>query len=194
MKTVFVDVDTQIDFLYPAGSFYVPGASALVRRIAALNHYAASQGSPLISTTDAHSEDDAEFRQYPPHCVVGTCGQSKPQITLLERRVSVPNVHVKLALGDAQQILLEKQDIDCFTNVNLKPLLDHLGADRYVVYGVVTEICVRKALEGLLDTGKEVMMVRDAVRCLSEETAAEMIAGLEKRGLKLVTAAEVMSA
>jgi nicotinamidase-related amidase len=27
MKTVFVDVDTQIDFLFPAGALYVPGAS-----------------------------------------------------------------------------------------------------------------------------------------------------------------------
>ncbi len=35
-KTVFVDVDTQIDFVYPAGALYAPGAEtivpALVRR------------------------------------------------------------------------------------------------------------------------------------------------------------------
>ena len=55
MKTVYFDVDTQIDFMYPAGSFYVPGASALIRRIAALNHFAASQGMPLVSTMDAHT-------------------------------------------------------------------------------------------------------------------------------------------
>jgi len=26
MKTVYFDIDTQIDFLFPAGSLYVPGA------------------------------------------------------------------------------------------------------------------------------------------------------------------------
>ena len=31
MKTVYVDVDTQLDFLYPAGALYVPGADARVR-------------------------------------------------------------------------------------------------------------------------------------------------------------------
>ena len=30
MNTVFFDVDTQIDFLYPAGALYVPGAESIV--------------------------------------------------------------------------------------------------------------------------------------------------------------------
>ena len=30
MKTVFMDVDTQLDFLYPAGALYVPGAERLI--------------------------------------------------------------------------------------------------------------------------------------------------------------------
>ncbi len=44
MKTAFVDVDTQIDFLYPSGALYVPGAGRLIPRIAELNRWAASQG------------------------------------------------------------------------------------------------------------------------------------------------------
>ena len=63
MKTVFVDVDTQIDFLFPAGALYVPGAERLLPAIARLNHFAAAQGIPLISTTDAHSEDDPDAEQ-----------------------------------------------------------------------------------------------------------------------------------
>lgn len=193
MKTVFFDVDTQIDFMYPAGSFYVPGASAFIRRIAALNHFAASQGMPLISTMDAHSENDPEFRNYPHHCVVGTTGQLKPQITMLDKRITVPNVPVKLTLGDAQQILLEKQTIDCFTNVNIAGLLEQWNAGRYIVYGVVTEICVRKALEGLLATGKEVVLVQDAVQSIDGRASAEMVGEMQRQGLKLGTASEVVS-
>src|ERR1700722_13096247 len=138
MKTVFVDVDTQIDFLFPAGALYVPGAERLLPAIARLNHFAAAQGIPLISTTDAHSENDPEFRQWPPHCVVGTTGQLKPAETLLADR--------------AKQIIVEKQMLDVFANPDFPALLDHLGAERYVVYGVATDYCVRCAVTGLLST------------------------------------------
>ena len=33
MKTVFFDIDTQIDFLYPAGALYVPGAERILPEI-----------------------------------------------------------------------------------------------------------------------------------------------------------------
>src|SRR5215813_4490341 len=91
VSTVFFDVDTQIDFLFPAGSLYVPGAEKIIGNIARLNAMAASQGIPVISTMDAHTENDAEFTIWHPHCIVGTVGQHKPAVTLLEKRVVVPN-------------------------------------------------------------------------------------------------------
>ena len=73
-----------------------------------------------------HSEDDPEFRIYPHHCVSGTVGQRKPALTLLEKSDA------------ARQVILEKQELDCFSNPTLAPLLAELAAVRYVVYGVVT--------------------------------------------------------
>lgn len=174
MKTVFFDVDTQLDFMYPAGALYVSGAEKIVAQIAALNHFAESQGIPLVSTMDAHTENDPEFQAWPPHCVAGCIGQHKPEATLLNRRVVLPNTPSEVTIEGGQQILLEKQTFDCFTNVNLARLLDRLGAERYVVYGVVTEICVKLAARGLLKTGKRVELVTDAVRSLSDTAAAAM--------------------
>ena len=174
MKTVFFDVDTQLDFMYPAGALYVPGAEKIVEQVAALNRFAGAHGIPLVSTMDAHTENDAEFQAWPPHCVAGSIGQHKPEATLLSERVVVPNNLCELAVDGAQQILLEKQTFDCFTNVNLTRLLERLGAERYVVYGVVTEICVKLAAWGLLKTGKRVELVADAVRSLSDAAAAAM--------------------
>ena len=37
MTTVYMDVDTQLDFLCPAGALYVPGAETIVETVAALN-------------------------------------------------------------------------------------------------------------------------------------------------------------
>jgi len=191
MKTVFFDVDTQIDFLFPAGSLYVPGAETIVPLIAKLNRHAGAHAIPVVSDMDAHSENDAEFRVWPHHCVVGTEGQQKPQDTLLETRVVIPSTKVEFKLGGAQQIILEKQVLDCFRNPNLPDLLAQLNADRYVVYGVVTEICVRFAAFGLLKTGKRVELVTDAVRSLNQQEAEQMMADFTGAGGVLTTSAEV---
>src|SRR5690349_11644439 len=166
MSMVFFDVDTQLDFLYPAGALYVPGAESIVAQVAALNRYAADTGIPLISTVDAHTELDPEFRDWPPHCVAGTAGQQKPAATLLEPRSTIPSAPYKLDIHGARQILLEKQSVDCFTNANLHALLDQLNVRQCVVYGVVTEICVKNAALGLLRSGRTVTLVSDAVRGL----------------------------
>jgi nicotinamidase/pyrazinamidase len=193
MTTVFFDVDTQIDFMYPAGALYVPGAETLVESIGALNRHAASQGWIVISDMDAHSEDDPEFKVWPHHCVPGTTGQQKAAATLLEKRVTIPNGPCDLRIGGAQQILLEKQTIDCFTNRHLPELLERLNAERYVVYGVVTEICVKCAAFGLLKTGRRVEIVMDAVRSLNDEASAKMLADFQAAGGVLTTMAHVLT-
>ncbi len=184
MKTVFFDIDTQIDFVYPAGALYVPRADRIVPVVAALNRHAPL----LISTMCKHSEDDPEFKLYPPHCVAGTTGQQKPAVTLLEKRAVIPAPH-----RDAQQLILEKQQLDCFSNPHLTPLLAELAADRYVVYGVVTEICVRYAAFGLLKTGKRVEIVTDAVKALDEEIARKMFSGFAAAGGYLTTSAAILA-
>ena len=191
MKTVFFDIDTQIDFLFPAGALYAPGAEAVVGPISRLNRYAVRAGIPVVSTTDAHFEDDPEFRQWPPHCVAGTAGQQKACATLLEKRVVIPGHRTAFSLDAAQQIVIEKQKIDCFSNQNLAEVLERLGAGRYVVYGVVTEYCVRSAAFGLLETGKRVEVVTDAIRSLDETEGRRVLESFVSRGGHLTTAAEV---
>ncbi len=193
--TVFFDIDTQIDFLSPAGALYVPGAENIVPLIAALNGYAAAHGIPVISTVDAHTENDPEFQTWPPHCVSGTTGQHKPGATLLEKRATVPN-RLGALLPEAPQILLEKQSVDCFTNVNLIPLLERFAATRYVVYGVVTEICVRNAAMGLLrtqkKTGARIELVANATRSLTAEAETKFLDEFAAAGGVITDAAQVM--
>jgi nicotinamidase/pyrazinamidase len=193
MKTVFFDVDTQNDFMLPAGALYVPGAERLLPVIARLNRFAGGHSIPLISDMDAHAEDDPEFADWPPHCVQGTLGQQKPSETLLEKRVVVPSAPGKYPIEGARQILLEKQTLDCFSNPNLPWLLEHYAADRYVVYGVVTEYCVRCAAVGLLKTGKRVEIVEDAIRSLREQDAARTIQEFVAGGGTLITVERVCS-
>src|SRR5688572_33098551 len=107
MKTVFLDIDTQIDFMFPAGALYVPGAEQVLPAICRLNAYAVENHIPLISTMDAHSENDVEFLNWPPHCVVGTEGQKKPQGTVFGTPTIVPADGAGGPRLDTPQIILE---------------------------------------------------------------------------------------
>jgi nicotinamidase/pyrazinamidase len=192
MRTAFIDVDSQLDFLYPAGALYVPGAERIVPAISRLNRRAASQGVPVISTTDAHFEDDPEFKIWPHHCVAGALGQRKDEVTLLEKRIVIPNRDCPLDMAGAQQIVIEKQTVDVFAAPNFARVVERLGAERFVVYGVVTEICVLSAARGLLKLGKHVSLVTDATRALNAEDSQRALAELRAGGAGLVTSAEIL--
>lgn len=197
MKTAFFDVDTQLDFLYPAGALAVPGGASLVPRLAELTRFAAAQKIPIISTMDAHSEDDPEFKSWPPHCVLGTLGQVKSRATLLSQAVTVPNVEItpeRLKVNTASpQTLIQKQNVDCFTNVNLRPFLDALGATHFVVYGVVAEVCVEKALFGLLQHGARVECVTDGMKAISDPAMRNMLAHFQAAGGTLTEVGRIVS-
>jgi len=191
MKTVFFDIDSQLDFLYPAGALYVPHAERIVPAIARLNRFAAAHGIPVVSTTDAHAENDPEFAIWPPHCVAGTWGQRKAEATLVGGRIVIPNCACDIALEGAPRIVVEKQTVDVFLAPNLIRVVERLNADRYVVYGVVTEICVLYAVRGLLKTGKPVTVVTDAVAALTAEASARALEEIRAGGGTLATVSEV---
>jgi len=191
MNTVFVDIDSQLDFLYPAGALYVPGAERIVPAIARLNGFAAAQGMPVVSTTDAHAEDDREFQVWPHHCIAGTWGQRKAEATLLGRRLTIPNRECALELEGAQQIVIEKQTVDVFQAPNLSRVVEKLRAERFVVYGVVTEICVLYAVRGLLKTGCPVVVVVDAIETLRREDGEAALAEMCAGGATAASTAEI---
>jgi nicotinamidase/pyrazinamidase len=188
---IFFDIDSQLDFLYPAGALYVPGAERIVPAIARLNRHAAAHGIPVISTTDAHAENDPEFRVWPHHCVAGTWGQRKADATLLDRRVVIPNRDCAIQLDGARQIIVEKQTVDVFEAPNLSRVVESLGSGDCVVYGVVTEICVLYAVRGLLRSGRRVTVVTDAVETLRKEDSERTLAEFRSGGAVLATSAEL---
>ena len=198
MRSIFFDVDTQLDFLYPGGALYVPGAENVIDALATLTRHASANGILILSTADAHSEDDPEFKTWKPHCVAGTVGQQKPGVTLLNRALALSTDdgalnEVQSSLPQAQQIVVEKQKLDAFSNPNLRPLLDSLRADRYILYGVVTELCVRCAAFGLLEAGRSVELVWDAIKSLSEAEERDFMARFQAQGGRVTTVAEVTS-
>jgi len=173
----FFDIDTQIDFVFPAGALYTPGSEKVIPVVAALNQYAAAHDITLISTMCAHGENAAEFKVWPPHCVVGTVGQQKPAATLLADKT--------------RQIFVEKDELDLFSNTAVLPLLDHLDIDECCVYGVLTEYCVKCAIMGLLKSGRKVWLVTDAIAHYTEQSGEQVIQEFLAAGGQCTTAAAI---
>jgi nicotinamidase/pyrazinamidase len=175
---VFFDIDTQLDFMVPGGALYGPGAEDLIPAIASLNRYAGEHGIPLISSADAHPEDAQEFREWPPHCVAGTFGQQKPSATLLSPRVTIPwNSTFDLSALDPlpKQIVVEKNDLDVFSNPVVPKLLDRLNVTECYVYGVFIDYCVKCALMGLVRSRRRVFLIHDAAASIAKQTGDAVI-------------------
>ncbi len=187
---IFWDVDTQADFMLPDGKLYVPGAEKLIPNLRRLVDAAREGAVLLVSSADAHTPDDEEFRQWPPHCLKGTPGQQKIPETLTQKVWVVPNrpgAELPDRVDKVQQVLLEKQKLDVFSNPNTEAVLERLGRDaEFVVFGVVTEYCVRCAANGLLDRGRRVAVVTDATETLDPAVGQRTLEELKAKGARLI--------
>jgi nicotinamidase/pyrazinamidase len=194
MDFLFWDVDTQIDFLSPQGKLYVPGAEGIIPNLGRLTQYAADHGIPIVSSTDAHVENDPEFSQYPPHCLVGTEGQKKVEETLVAGHFIVPNRVIVLPgkIESYPQIVVEKQAFDVFTNPNIDALLRALGRREILLYGVVTEICVDRAARGLIQRGYRVNLVKDAIQHLNPELGSATLDYVRQHHGEILSTDEVL--
>ena len=188
---IFWEVDVQADFMLPGGNLYVPGAERLLPNIRRLTD-AARQGKVfLVSHGCFHTPDDPEFQIFPAHCVKGTAGAELVPEALTENVARVPNdvdAQIPEDLSHFQQILLEKQTLNIFESRHADALVKRLGSRaEYVVFGVVTEYCVSFAAKGLLERGRRVAVVRDAIETLKPEDGKTTIAQLEQLGARLTT-------
>ncbi len=196
-KVVFWEVDAQADFMMPGGKLYVPGAEKLLPNIRRLTDAAREGRVFLVSHGCYHTKDDPEFTIFPPHCVKGTPGANLVPEALTAKVVTVPNqagASLPSDLSRYQQILLEKQTLNIFESRHADELVNRLGPDvEFVVFGVVTEFCVRFAAKGLLERGRRVSVVQDAIETLNSEDGKRAIAELQALGATLITTDQALT-
>jgi nicotinamidase/pyrazinamidase len=185
-RRVFVDIDTQFDFINSDGALSVPGAEQIRGNLRRLTRYALEHDIPIIASADAHSQDDKEFEIFPPHCVQGAPGQKKIGETSVPGAIVVKNAPMAGSPDDliekANQIVLEKQTFDVFSNPNTATLFKATHADEHIVYGVATDYCVKAAALSLLEAGYKVIVVEDAIAAVSEESGKEALALMKEKG------------
>jgi nicotinamidase/pyrazinamidase len=191
---VFVDIDTQRDFLDPSGALHVPGSTEIIPNLARLTRFAREHAIPILATACAHTTDDPELTTFPPHCMIGTPGQDRVEATVC------PTSH---RLDDAAEVpsrmpphlTLLKREYDLFSHPLADALIRLYGADqpRFVVYGVATDYCVKAAVEGLLARRCHVSVVVDAIRAIDPAAESRILTKFASRGVLLTLTGVVCS-
>ncbi|MDE0036475.1 MAG: cysteine hydrolase [Gammaproteobacteria bacterium] len=206
MTRVFWDVDTQVDFMRPDGKLYVDGAETIVANLRALTDFAHCNGIRIVGSSDNHDPGDDELSAtpdfvdtFPPHCLRGTEGQARiPETVLREVLVVEPEDTVtdvvRRVANHSGDILFHKHYFDVFTNPSVGPVVETLGIDEVVLYGVALDVCNRYALEGLLSRHLEVAitLVTDAVRAIDENSRDALLNAWQRRGVVLADTAGIV--
>jgi nicotinamidase/pyrazinamidase len=189
---VFVDIDTQRDFLEPAGALFVPGSTEIVPNLARLTRFAREHRIPVLATACAHTPEDPELETFPPHCMIGTPGQERVDATSWSESLLLDDRAVLPEQMPAHLTVLKHQ-YDFFTHFRADELIRRLDVNRpvFVVYGVATDYCVRAAVEGLLKRGCRVAIVTDAIRAIDARAEQELLTDFARRGALLTITAVV---
>jgi nicotinamidase/pyrazinamidase len=190
-------VDMQRDFMLPGGHLYVPHAEHLIPNIRRLTDVAREGRAFFVSHGCFHVPNDPEFATFPPHCVQGTPGSEFIPEALVVGYKQVPtesSVTLPKDLFSVPQIVLEKQTLDVFDSRHADELVDRLGTKaEFLVFGVVTEYCVRLAAKGLLQRGRRVTVILDSIETLSREAGERTIMELKTLGANFLTTNEALS-
>ncbi len=125
-KKALIVIDMVRDFVEPNGKLYIgPTAEKVTQAISREIEKARSCGWPVIYLCDTHSEDDREFKMFPPHCVIGTSG-----VEIVDELKPQPNDKI-----------IPKRRYSGFFQTDLDLTLRELDVDEVVLVGVCTNIC-----------------------------------------------------
>jgi len=200
--TILWDVDTQVDFIEPAGKLYFPGAEEARPTMARLVEAARTAGVVHVASCDQHELSDPEISAepdfdstWPPHCLLGTRGAEKiPETKQLDPLplplVPVPSAILRRLLEGVREILIPKKQYDPFTNPNTETLLDRLDPDEILLFGVATDICDDAAVRALLRRGRRIAFIEDASRGVDESRVAACTSAWRDAGVRFTTAEE----
>ncbi|MGA2093181.1 MAG: isochorismatase family protein, partial [Sedimentisphaerales bacterium] len=124
------------------------------------------------------------------YCIDGTEGQKKLNYTLLGNHASFAadnntDLPVDL-LRKYRQIILHKRCVDPFDEPRIDRLLSEIRANEFVLIGASVEGAVEATALGLLQRGKKVTVVVDAVGAQDKQKAKHSLRKIAAKGARLI--------
>lgn len=187
-RRVLIDVDTQKDFLLANGKACIRNHRRVLAHIRRMMAWARTNNIPIISIAEVHPNNgngEIEFG----YCIDGTEGQKKVRYTLLSNRVSfAADGHSDLprdTLRQHRQVILHKRCVDPFEEPRIDRLLSEVRANEFILIGTGAEGAVMATALGLLQRGKKVVVVADAVGSHNKREAKLALRKVEAKGARL---------
>jgi ureidoacrylate peracid hydrolase len=147
-RAAVVVVDMINEFCKPGGKMVLPGYEVLVPRQLDVIAAARTAGAPVIWVRDSHRRNlrrDREMLKRTPHC---------------EEDSWATEVIADLGPRD-EEFHVTKSRYSAFFQTDLDLLLKDMMIDQLIVFGVVTNICVRSTVHDAFFIGYEVVVPRD---------------------------------
>ena len=187
-KQILVDIDTQKDFLLADGKACIRNHRRVLAHIRRVMAWARTRNIPIISTAEVYPDNNGESTV--DYCIDGTEGQKKIHYTLFNDRVTfVADGNTDLPrdmLRRYKQIILNKRCVDPFDEPRIDRLLSEVRANEFILVGTTLEAAVKMTALGLLQRGKKVTVVVDAVGSHSKKEAMLTIRKMETKGAKMI--------
>jgi len=203
--TLFLDVDTQYDFMRPEGRLYVAGAEGIIDNVSEARRFALDNGYSIIASMDWHKEGNGEISKspdfkttFPPHCMAGKPGSErvgwlgKLPIGIVPNEKMSDEELAKLTADGQFHIAIRKEELVVFSNPSTDRILTTLKPKLMVVFGVALDLCVQQTVEGLLKMGGiKLFLLKDAVKGLGIKEDKVVIEELKKQGVEIITVADL---
>lgn len=197
-ETIFLDIDTQWDFVMAEGAAPVAGAFALVPNWERLTRTARTNDIQVIATAQSLPPGDPRFGEATPWCVAGTPGQLKVPATRPKPGVVLPNRpaaagEVEKLVREAREIVVETTGPDLLTHPAMEALL--AGTKQAYLFGLFADEAVLKAARELRRLGLAVTVATDALCARSQEpeALARAIADMVALGAEARTTMQIMT-
>ncbi len=160
MKKALLVVDMLNDFIKQDGALFCgPTAQAIVPFVKARIEEYRANGYPVIFLSDAHTEDDLEFKRFPKHCVINTYGA---------------RIIDELNFTQGTDAIVTKTRYSGFYNTSLEFTLQvHFGLKPgnsvIEVAGVCTSICVMDTVGDLANRDYPTVIHQNCVADFDQE-------------------------
>ncbi len=187
-KQILIDIDTQRDFLLAEGKACIRNHRRVLAHIRRVMAWARLLHIPIVSTAEVYPSNNGDDALH--HCVDGTDGQKKVRYTLLPDRVTfAADGSTDLPrdmLRRHRQVILHKRCVDPFDEPRIDRLLSDLRASEFILVGTSLEGAVKMTALGLLQRGKKVTVVIDAVGTHDKKDANLTLRKMETKGARLI--------
>lgn len=199
------------------------GASQIVQLLQDVVSWMQSHCDVVVYTADWHSMEDREIdavapdparETYPPHCMGLSSDLEEqrgahiieeiapgPDVLVLDRdaKPAAARELAARAVSEQRPVLLQKREFSIFdgnaaTDPFIRALEAALGSPpEFVICGVAADVCVRKAVEGLLLRGYPVTVIRDATWGLGLIDSAGTFNRWAADGVRVIESADLLA-